>query len=119
MCLSKTPTRLTRLWLFPSKNWPVQVSVGRITHPEALESGDQVRATASLHYSKPMQGTESECIRPCVNGPHGDALYDGTNVMKLSDQKSPMKYAAQKAKVIGTYDAKAKKLKVVSIEAAE
>jgi hypothetical protein len=30
--------------------------VGRITHPEALEPGDQVRATASLQYIKPMPG---------------------------------------------------------------
>ena len=45
-----------RLWFFPSKNWAAQVSAGRIAHPEALEPGDQVRATASLHYSKPMQG---------------------------------------------------------------
>jgi len=46
----------TRLWFFPAKNWAAQVSVGKLVHPEALESGDQVRATSSLHYSKPMQG---------------------------------------------------------------
>jgi len=46
----------TRLWFFPSKNWAAQVSVGRLAHPEALEPGDQIRATASLHYSKPIQG---------------------------------------------------------------
>jgi hypothetical protein len=44
----------TRLWFFPGKNWAAQVSLGRLTHPEALEPGDQVRTTASLHYSKPM-----------------------------------------------------------------
>lgn len=44
-----------RLWLFPSKNWAAQVSGGRITRPEALEAGDQVRTTASLAYSKAMQ----------------------------------------------------------------
>lgn len=46
----------TRLWFFPAKTWTAQVSVGRITHPEALEPGDQVRATASLQYSRPMPG---------------------------------------------------------------
>src|SRR5579863_1625310 len=46
----------TRLWFFPTKNWAAQVSVGRIVHPEALEPGDQVRATASLQYIKPMPG---------------------------------------------------------------
>lgn len=45
-----------RLWFFPTKNWAAQVSMGRITHPEALEPGDQVRATASLQYIKPMPG---------------------------------------------------------------
>ena len=46
----------TRLWLFPAKNWAAQVSFGRITHPEALEPGDQVRVTASLAYTRPMNG---------------------------------------------------------------
>jgi len=46
----------TRLWYFPSKNWAAQVSVGHLTHPEALEPGDQTRATASVEYSKAMQG---------------------------------------------------------------
>lgn len=47
----------TRFWYFPSKNWAAQVSVGRLTHPEALEPGDQVRTTASVSYSKPMAGS--------------------------------------------------------------
>ncbi len=46
----------SRLWLFPAKNWSAQVSVGRLTHPEALEPGDQVRSTASLEYTKPLPG---------------------------------------------------------------
>ncbi|MDP9052937.1 MAG: hypothetical protein M3N93_01330 [Acidobacteriota bacterium] len=46
----------TRLWFFPTKNWAAQVSVGRIVRPEALEPGDQVRATASLQYIKSMPG---------------------------------------------------------------
>lgn len=45
-----------RLWYMPSKNWAAQVSTGRLTHPEALEAGDQIRTTASLSYSKPMPG---------------------------------------------------------------
>jgi len=46
----------TRLWYFPSKNWAAQISVGHLVHPEVLEPGDQLRATASLEYSKPMNG---------------------------------------------------------------
>jgi hypothetical protein len=45
-----------RLWFFPSDKWAAQVSAGRLAHPEALEPGDQVRTTASLHYTRPMQG---------------------------------------------------------------
>jgi hypothetical protein len=45
-----------RLWFFPSRNWALQASGGRIAHPEALEPGDQVRTTASAEYSRPMQG---------------------------------------------------------------
>ncbi len=44
----------TRLWYFPGKNWTAQLSVGHLTHPEALEPGDQTRTTASVEYSKPM-----------------------------------------------------------------
>jgi len=46
----------TRLWFFPAKNWAAQVSMGRLTHPEALDPGDQMRSTASLEYTKPMPG---------------------------------------------------------------
>lgn len=52
-----------RLWFFPTKNWAAQVSVGRIAHPERNQPGDQVRATASLHYSRPMaSGTWSSSL---------------------------------------------------------
>lgn len=44
-----------RFWFFPTKNWAAQVSGGRIAHPETLEPGDQIRTTASVQYSKPMQ----------------------------------------------------------------
>lgn len=47
----------SRLWFFPGKNWAAQISTGRITHPEALQPGDQVRTTASVEYTKPMQGS--------------------------------------------------------------
>jgi len=45
-----------RLWYFPAKRWSAQVSTGRLARPEALEPGDQVRTTASLHYTRPMPG---------------------------------------------------------------
>jgi hypothetical protein len=63
--------------------------------------------------------TEAECVKICVKGPHSYALYDGTNVMTLSDQNASGKFAARKVTVTGAYDEKTKTLKVVSIEAAE
>jgi hypothetical protein len=63
--------------------------------------------------------SEAECVRLCAKGPFGYALYDGNNVMKLSDQTTPAKYAAQKVRVSGTYDEKTKTLKVVSITPTE
>jgi len=45
-----------RLWFLPSRHWAAQISAGRLTHPEALEPGDQVRVTASLEYTRPMAG---------------------------------------------------------------
>jgi len=46
----------SRLWFFPSKNWAMQVSTGRLAHPEALEPGDTVRTTSSIAYTRPMPG---------------------------------------------------------------
>lgn len=45
-----------RIWYFPARNWAAQVSMGRIHNPERFEPGDQVRTTASLHYTKPLAG---------------------------------------------------------------
>jgi len=47
----------SRLWFFPSQNWAAQVSLGKLTRPEALDPGDQTRVTASLAYSRPMAGS--------------------------------------------------------------
>ena len=44
----------TRLWITPTENWAGQVSVGRLTHPEAAEPGDIVRSTASITYNLPL-----------------------------------------------------------------
>lgn len=46
-----------RFSLVPSSNWAAQVSVGRLTKPEALEPGDVVRTTASVAYSRPLGGS--------------------------------------------------------------
>jgi hypothetical protein len=42
----------TRLSYFPSKNWASEFSVGHLTHPEALEPGDQLRTIGSVSYTR-------------------------------------------------------------------
>jgi hypothetical protein len=42
-----------RVTVSPNANWSGQVSAGRLTRPEALEPGVQVRTTASVTYNRP------------------------------------------------------------------
>ena len=60
--------------------------------------------------------SDAECVRMCAKGQHGYALFDGTTVLKLSDQKTTAKYAARRVKVTGTLDGKTHTIKVTSIE---
>jgi len=48
-----------RVSVAPNSNWLAQVSAGRLERPERLEEGDVVRTTASLHYSRPLDGGTS------------------------------------------------------------
>ena len=65
-----------------------------------------------------MKGhTDADCVKMCVKASGQYALFDGQNVLKLSDQKTPAKFAAQKVKVTGTLNPKTNTIKVVSIEA--
>ncbi len=43
-----------RFSFMPNPHWIAQVSVGRLSHPEALEPGDVIRTTASAQYSRPI-----------------------------------------------------------------
>jgi len=70
------------------------------------------------HSNMMKDKTDAECVRSCAHGAYGYALFDGTTVMKLSDQKTPAKYAGARVSVTGVYDAKSKVLKVVSIAPA-
>jgi len=66
-----------------------------------------------------MKGQPDEkCVKMCLGGQSAYALFDGTNVIKLSDQKMPAKFAAQKVKVTGTLDSKSNTIEVSSIEPA-
>jgi hypothetical protein len=70
------------------------------------------------HSNMMKDKTDAECARLCAQGAHEYALFDGTAVMKLGDQKASAKYAGQRVKVTGVYDDKSKTLKVASIEPA-
>jgi hypothetical protein len=59
---------------------------------------------------------DDKCIKMCVKGSSEYALFDGQNVLKLSDQNKSSKFAAQKVKVTGTLDPKSKTIKVDSID---
>jgi hypothetical protein len=66
-----------------------------------------------------MKGhSDADCVKMCAKASGQYALFDGQNVLKLSDQKTPAKFAAQKVKVTGTLDPKTSAIKVTSIEAA-
>ena len=46
-----------RMSYFPNSNWAAQVSAGRLARPERQETGDVIRSTASVQYTRPMQGS--------------------------------------------------------------
>jgi hypothetical protein len=62
---------------------------------------------------------DDQCVKMCAKGEADYALFDGKNVIKLSDQKMPAKFAAQKVKVTGTLDSKTNTIRVTSIEPAD
>jgi len=62
--------------------------------------------------------SDADCVKMCTKGSGQFALFDGQNVFKLSDQKVPANFAAQRVKVTGTLDEKNKLIKVSSITPA-
>jgi hypothetical protein len=70
------------------------------------------------HSQMQMGATDADCTAACISI-HGAeyVLFDGKAVYTLSDQKTPGKFAGKKVKVLGTLDAKSKKIQVDSITA--
>lgn len=64
---------------------------------------------------------DSKCVRECVRNSKEVkyVLHDGKNTYKLSDQKTPEEFAAQKVKVTGTLFPKTGVIQVDRIEAAK
>jgi hypothetical protein len=72
------------------------------------------------HSRMRMGPTDAECTMACVSV--HDAmyvLYDGKAVYRLSDQRTPERFAATKVTVIGMLDARTKTIQVDSITAAK
>src|SRR4051794_28101617 len=73
-------------------------------------------------HSDMKMGNDTKCVVECIKGMGGKyVLYDASKKTsyKLSDQKTPEKFAAKKVTVTGTLDEKTKTIKVDSIAAAK
>src|SRR5580658_9567951 len=93
--------------------------VGALSAAKAPETFTGVITDTHCGVKHEMQGrSDADCVKLCLKGSAQYALFDGQRVLKLSDQKSPAKFAAQKVKVIGIYDEKTETIKVSSIETA-
>jgi len=77
----------TRLSYFPARDWVAQVSVGRLAHPERQEPGDVVRTTASVEYTKPMQG--SSWSTSLIWGRNHDTLFHRNTNSYLLESVAP------------------------------
>jgi hypothetical protein len=74
---------------------------------------------AADHSRMKMGANDAECTIACVDA-HGVpfVLYDGKDAYRLSDQKTPEKFAGRKVTVTGVLDAATKTIQVDSIAAA-
>jgi hypothetical protein len=86
-----------------------QTIVGTIT--------DDMCATAD-HSRMKMGRNDAECAKACVDA-HGAAfvVFDGKTAYGLSDQKTAATLIAKRVRVVGTVDAKTKKIAVESMRA--
>ena len=75
---------------------------------------------ADANHKDMKMGSDPKCVAECIKGMNGKyVLYDGKASYKLSDQKTPAKFAAKKVTVTGTLDEKTKTIAVASIAAAK
>ena len=62
---------------------------------------------------------DEKCVAMCVKGSGSQyALYDGKDVWKLSDQKKPAQFTAQRVTITGSVNEKTKTIKVKTISVA-
>ncbi len=72
------------------------------------------------HSQMRMGPTDAECTMACVSEHDAQyVLYDGKDIYKLSDQRSPAPFAGKRVRITGTLDATTKAIRVNSIRAAQ
>ena len=90
--------------------------------PPATFTGTIIDAECAResHAAMRMGETDAECARACVLS-HDSAylLAVGSTLYRLSDQKTPGKFAAQEVIIVGTVDEKTQIILVESISAAK
>jgi len=75
---------------------------------------------ADANHKDMKMGSDPKCVKECIKGMNAKyVLFDGKAAYKLSDQKTPEKFAARKVTVTGTLDEKTKTIAVASIAAAK
>lgn len=94
----------------------VTAAISAAKAPETV-TGVITDTLCGAHHNMPGH-SDADCVKLCVKGAGQYALFDGQRVLKLSDQKTPAKFAAQRVKVTGVVDEKTNTIKVTSIEAA-
>ncbi|HUQ91911.1 MAG TPA: hypothetical protein VM120_09525 [Bryobacteraceae bacterium] len=84
-------------------------------------TGDITDSMCVLNHKMMKITPDSKCVRECVKNSKDVkyVLYDGKNTYKLSDQKTPGRFAAQKVRVTGTLFSKTGVIKVDKIEVAK
>jgi hypothetical protein len=96
------------------------ILAGALSAVDAPQTFNDVITDTMCGAKHNMKGhSDVDCVKLCAKGSAQYALFDGENVLKLSDQKIPAKFAAQRVKVTGMLDPKNKIIKVISIEPLE
>ncbi len=95
----------------------VQTFTGEISDSQcAMNVHSRTGSHQEMLAEHTMGNNEAECVRTCVRFGGVYVLISGKQVYRLSDQKSPDKYAAQKVRVRGSLNKKSNTIIVQSIE---
>jgi hypothetical protein len=103
---------MKRLWIAAAALAAVLAAAGQQTFSGVITD----TMCGKAHGMVPGQ-PDDKCVDMCAKSSSSQyALFDGKSVLKLSDQKVPAKYAAQRVRVTGVLNEKNQTIKVNSIE---